>query len=220
MRFLLFISLIFSVSCGQDTKQTGGAPVVEGGGESSQTTDDNSTMLIQAGAEIPPCDKDNKLIYVQDEATFKVCMGGNWSNIDLRGPKGDAGVNGTNGVDNKIIKSIGCGGGLEGASDWTFYYSAALMASGDLFVTGQIGNAFIETSATSFYSSQQMGATSGAVILRFDALGADNAGYWKISLDRSTLVTTVDYKDFDASGGSDSWTMTPDKCTVNDYTTP
>lgn len=198
------------VGCGSDPAKLGAGGDSGSGEVVEAQQQDDDVFYVQAGAELPPCDRENKLIYVQAESTFKICAAGAWANIDLRGPAG---------TDNRIVKSIFCGGDLAD-SGWTASYSAAETASGDVFVSASVGGTLLETSKSVFYSSQQKGALTAAVSMRNDAEGSNNYGWWAMELDRTTLVLTATYSDIDAPGGKRVWTMTPDKCVVNDYTTP
>lgn len=209
MRFFIAAAAIAVIGCGSDPAKLGAGGGDTGGNEAvTEAQQDDDVFYVQAGAELPPCDRENKLIYVQAETTFKICAAGAWANIDLRGPAG---------TDNRIVKSIGCGGQL-GDTVWWASYSVALMASGDVFVSGSVRNGVIEASSSRFYSGQQVGAETAATLVQFDGVGDATAGYWTLSLDRTTLVSSVVYKDADHAKGGESWSMTPDKCTVNDYT--
>jgi len=55
------------------------------------------------------------------------------------------------------------------------------------------------------------------VIITLDAAGTANFGWWYVTLNRSTLVTTIEYNDNEVSGGKITWIQTPDKCVVNSY---
>jgi hypothetical protein len=55
------------------------------------------------------------------------------------------------------------------------------------------------------------------VLLGLDVQGAANYGFWRLELNRTTLVVTITYTDADLVGGTLSWTMTPDKCVLNNY---
>lgn len=188
------------------------------------------SVVIDAGKPLPPCDgpAESSLIYVVAESAFKVCQAGTWTAIDIKGAKGDsgaagkdgaAGTNGTDGkdgTDNHIVASILCTGSLENTALY-FSYSAALMASGDVFAEGSIADGNIEISGSKFYSSQQNGALTAAVLFNDDFVAPYNGGYWSIKLDRGTLVTTIVYSDVDAVGGGSVWTMDPTACVANKY---
>jgi hypothetical protein len=163
------------------------------------------SMLVQDAAALPACtpEAEGWLVYVKTEAKFKACLAGAWSDIDVA-PK-----------PTRIGASIFCNGSLEGTSIW-FSYSVAEMTTGDVFVSATIkADAYKQTSSTSFFSAQQVGAATAAITIQDDQVGADNAGYWILELDRATLVTTIVYKDADL--GEDSWAMQPSNCIRNAY---
>lgn len=69
----------------------------------------------------------------------------------------------------------------------------------------------LQVSAASIFAPTQVGWATAPVLLRFDDTGAANSGFWEISLNRETLVVTIDYNDLDLAGGRRTWTTTPDK---------
>jgi hypothetical protein len=184
-------------------------------------------MAVLDDAGLPACDAASKsrLAYVISAKEFKVCDGSTWATIEIAGKDGAAGKDGTNGkdgaagkdgVDNKMSASIHCSGELDTSGVW-FDYSGAEMASGDVFVTASIRADAFQVAGTAFYSAQQVGAETAQVSLENDLAGAANAGYWTLSLDRKTLVTTIDYKDADVTNQEQVFVMTPDKCQVAKY---
>ncbi len=206
-------------------------------GETSQTGSEPTTrsfsVVVDAGQQPPACDAAaaNSLIYEVASSSFKVCKDGAWAAIDIKGTKGDAGApgavgtsgsdgkdgkNGKDGTDNRIIASIGCDGSLENTSLY-FSYSAALMKSGDVFASGSVRDGNIEISGTRFFSSQQNGATTASVLFNDDFVAPYNGGFWSIELNRTNLVTTINYIDSDAIGGGSTWTMDPVACVKNEY---
>lgn len=135
------------------------------------------------------------------------------------GKDGTNGTNGTNGTDatpTKITATIGCFGSLEG-SIYNISYWARQFSDGFVFSSGSVAGPEVQSSAANFFAPQQNGYDTAAVQMTLDVIGADNYGYWTISLNRATLVTTIVNTDIDVAGGSRSWTMTPDKCVVNTY---
>jgi hypothetical protein len=67
------------------------------------------------------------------------------------------------------------------------------------------------------FSPSQVGYQNAPVIFTFDVYGTATSGYWTLSLNRTTLVTSAVYKDAELATGSMTWTMTPDKCVLNAY---
>ena len=64
------------------------------------------------------------------------------------------------------------------------------------------------------YSKLQNGWTTAPIYINYDVSGSANHGIFKISLNRSTMVTTILYTDSDVSGGSDTWTQPSSNCTT------
>ena len=124
----------------------------------------------------------------------------------------------TNGVPSGARASIFCQGTF---SDWTslsWNYSVYELANGDVVASASISDSIIATYKTNYYSATQVGASTAAVIFTRDVLGSASYGWWKISLDRSNLVTYLEYNDLgDLIVSPKIWYMTPDKCTVQTY---
>jgi hypothetical protein len=182
------------------------------------------SMLVDDAEALPECVKDAEgwLVYVKADEQFMTCSDGEWTSVEIKGEKGEtgekgeAGEAGADGTDNRIVSSIFCGGTLSGTSI-SLKYAASLMASGDVFATASVSGGLNDISASAFYSAQQNGALDASVIVVSDYSGTANFGYWDIGLNRQTLVVTVTYNDVEVAGGQQSWQMTPDKCTVNDF---
>ena len=139
-----------------------------------------------------------------------------------QGPQGEQGEPGSAGADGDapathIIESFACGGGLEGAP-LSFWYNAVLFSSGDLFVTGSIKDAAKQSSTTAFYTPQQNGYVNAQITLTLDEDGTPDFGWFTLSLNRTSLVTKIDYR---ASGNTttvlQTWTMQPSACVHNFY---
>ena len=133
------------------------------------------------------------------------------------GEDGADGLDGADGADNHITDSIYCTGLLE-STTINFTYHAALLSSGDLFVSGSIRTVGQEVGASTYYSAGQNGALTAPVIFTGDVSGNANSGWWQIALNRTTLVTSITYNDVDVSGSQDVWTMPSSSCVV--YSTP
>lgn len=116
-----------------------------------------------------------------------------------------------------IIGSFFCTGGLEDTS-LGFTYTVVLFSSGDLFVTGSIDSPAIQSSATAFYAPEQNGYATAQVIVGYDVDGTADGGWFTLTLDRSTLVTTIAYREKGSTSTPDStWTMQPSACVRNVY---
>jgi len=122
---------------------------------------------------------------------------------------------------NRIVASITCVGMLEG-EDFSFDYSVAQLAYGDVFASASVRDIYGQTGASAYFSLQQIGFETAPVIFSFDVYGDPDGGYWTISLDRDTLETTVQYDDVDTSGLEATpvtfqWVMMSDSCILNSY---
>lgn len=138
----------------------------------------------------------------------------------LTGSSGATGPTGATGKDGSLssiaASSISCDGGLENTG-LHFTYSAAVFKGGDVFATGAIyGNAF-EIGASNFYAASQNGATTAPVLFTYDIIDPANGGWWQVSVNRATSVTSIKYTDTDAVNGAVLWTMAPQNCTINNY---
>lgn len=133
------------------------------------------------------------------------------------GAKGEPGPQGAAAESAKITNSIFCTGGLEGTASLGFKYQAVLFANGNVFASASIKDGVLEASYATLYSPTQNGAAVAGVSVQFDQAAPANSGFWILSLDRKTLVTSIVYNDADVLGGTQSWTMTPAACVVNNY---
>ncbi len=161
------------------------------------------SMLVQDASKLPPCDAAGEgwLVYLKTEAKLKVCSAGVWTDVVV--PQA------------RIIGTLACGGVLE--APISFFYAASLLSSGDVFASAEIFTPAVGTSSSAYFSAQQNGSDTGRVSLVFDLVGDSNLGRWSVSVERKSLVTTVLYEDPDTAGGSRTWSMTPDKCVINDF---
>ena len=112
-----------------------------------------------------------------------------------------------------MTSSIFCTGDLED-TEMSFHYTVAQFALGDVFVSGGIFGEYTEVTNSTMYSLYQNGYHQAPITFTHDSLWDHNGGFWEISLDRGTLVTTIDYQDID---GDVSWEMVPEDCVVNTY---
>ena len=216
----IFLGISLIVSCG--TAGTGTTtpitePTKSPASPPTQTPSTPTSFLVDTAAQLPTCDssRGGNLVYVKGETKFYTCSGTTWEVIAIQGPKGDAGTtpNAT-----KVSSAILCNGALSGTPLY-FGYQARLFSSGDLFITGQISTASMDINNSTFYSSTQVGANTGGITLGFDLMGASNGGWWSMSLDRTSLIVTIENHDDDIANSThlNTWTMTPDKCTVQSY---
>lgn len=121
------------------------------------------------------------------------------------GPQGPAGSNGNSG---KIVATMNCSGYISGLSGQAgtalnglkVDYDAVLTSIGDVYASASISDDIAQVSGTKFYASGQSGASNGNVEIIADFHGTSDAGKWSISLNRSTLITTVVYTDASLGG--------------------
>lgn len=132
------------------------------------------------------------------------------------GATGAAGVNGTNGTDNHITNSIFCTGTIQ-STTLAFSYTADVLASGDVLANASIQGTSLQVSGSAFYASTQVGALTAVVQMTLDSFGASDSGWWTISTDRTTHITTLIYHDTDMTPPTTTWTMQPSQCVVNTY---
>ena len=136
------------------------------------------------------------------------------------GPRGESAAAGDRGApaqdSAKVTRSIGCSGALENTA-LLFTYSVALFANGNVIASAGVREGLIGASFTNFYAPTQNGALDAAVLVSIDEAPPGNGGFFRISLNRTTLVTSIVYTDVDVAGGTASWTMLPANCVANSY---
>lgn len=135
------------------------------------------------------------------------------------GPKGDKGDKGDPGLTtdpSKIVASIFCSGAIEN-TNLDFTYNVVQFANRNVFASGTIRGPVDQTSDATIYAPSQNGYDDASVIIRMDAYAPADAGWWSLSLNRSTLVTTLVYHDDDMPEKTKTWTMQPSKCVNNTY---
>lgn len=115
------------------------------------------------------------------------------------GPQGPAGPAGTGG---KVVATMNClgiisglGGGASALNGLEIKYDAVLTNSGDVYASASVSDDIAQQSATQFYAAGQAGANTAEVEIVADYHSTGDAGLWNISLNRTTLVTTVQYDD-------------------------
>ena len=52
----------------------------------------------------------------------------------------------------------------------------------------------------------------------YDLAAPANGGFWRLELDRETLIVSIIYRDVDFNPNPMTWIQTPDQCIVNDFT--
>lgn len=251
----------------------------------------HTSMAFNSNAELPKCTAGNEgaLAYLKDEAIFKTCNNGSWSEISIAGKDGDDGAAGAQGTSctvsgaglitcgsstfqipdepntlvyleaepngqtcpsggtrfwqykdengdgdyqngeelvgnvqiscndqNDIAASISCYGQLENSS-LLFSYNANQFENGVVQASASIRDSDWQSFRSVVYSPFQNGYLDAGVSLTRDVQGAANSGWWDISLDRNSLITTIIYNDVDLTNGQITWTMPSSACTLNSY---
>ena len=134
----------------------------------------------------------------------------------IDGSPGANGLNGEDGTDNKIVASLFCAGQLQNTTLW-FSYKAVLFSSGDVWAFADIRDAMAGYGGSSFYSVDQVGAATASVFVSNDEYGDFNGGWWELSVNRNTTITTIVYHDVDLTSQTMTWTMPSNKCVLNNY---
>jgi hypothetical protein len=115
-----------------------------------------------------------------------------------------------------VLASIHCGGLLQNTT-LLFSYDVYQFTSGNVFASAGVREGAIGASYANFYAPTQNGALTASVIVSLDEFAPADGGWWQLSLDRTTLVTSIVYNDVDVAGGMVTWTMSPTACVVNRY---
>jgi hypothetical protein len=206
MKTLITLSSLFLLTaCGADNGDPG----------SSCHTEDTKT-----GARIW-CDDGSEAVLTDGEDGAEGKDGAMGAD-GAEGTKGAAGPKGADGQDGDpaeathIIESFYCGAGLENTTLW-YGYSAVLWSSGDLFVSGSVSSPLNQASTTALFTPTQNGYLDASVSFTFDQDGTANGGWFKLSLNRSTLTSVIEYRAADPGPVTDSWTLPPEACVHNTY---
>ena len=220
MKQLNFLSIIIFVpiiySCSAETPKSSEQNASPSSHVKMSTLASDSTSCTYGGVKIDmgiDDDMNGTLDASEVDKTEYVCNG----DPGTAGDKGTTGDNGTAGADGiKPSSQIACDAALENTSLY-FEYKATVFTDGSVLAHASIYGVAVEVTDSTFYDSSQNGASTGYINIRYDVSGTDNGGDWKISVNRSTLVTTVLYEDTDLSGGSLTWTLASSKCTTNSF---
>ncbi len=132
--------------------------------------------------------------------------------------KGEQGPPGKSGG-GKIVSTMNCSGVVSGASIATLNglsidYNAVLTSGGDVYASANIVDNATQVSGTAFYANGEAGASTAEVLITDDYYGSANGGYWSISLNRTTMQTTIIYTD---TVSNPAMTFSPSACTVTNF---
>lgn len=152
---------------------------------------------------------------------FALCAAG-----CIAGPKGDrgdtgAGASTVNGgavsSGDKLVSTLYCDAKLEGSAGVYVAYGVDQFESGNIFVNASVRDNADQASNSTFFAPTQNGYATGAITVEKDEIGAANAGFFSISVDRTTKIISVVYKDSDAVGGQLTYTEAASNCVTNTY---
>lgn len=127
----------------------------------------------------------------------------------------DDGTSATTIVGDKITATVFCNGTFENLQGVNWIYDVKQFQSGNILTRGAIYTSIIESSSTTIYSPAQGGFVSAPSFVTFDVLGTANYGWWRLELDRATLVVTITYNDLDLEENPTIWAVAPEACTRN-----
>ena len=147
------------------------------------------------------------------DKTEYVCNGapGSSGSMGDKGSTGSKGDTGSAGTDNKIKYTHYCNALLQNTALY-YRYRVYQFVNEDIFIQGEIYGVSYEVADSIMYSKLQNGWTTAPIYINYDVSGSANSGYFVISLNRSTMVTTIVYTDSDVSGGSTTWVEPSSDC--------
>lgn len=203
MRYFLFLVLLALVGCGgsetDDADKVGNEPLGVSVTDALKSDCPNGGVTINQGIDT---NRNGKIDADEVSSSDTVCDG----------------APGTSGTNNKIVKTIYCTGALPGiALGLDATYEVDIFASGDLFAAASVYGSLIEISSSTMYAAGQNGAATAPVLFTYDFYGTSNGGWWKMYLNRTTLVSYVEYHDSDTAGGVQTWSKPASECTVNNF---
>jgi hypothetical protein len=129
------------------------------------------------------------------------------------GATGATGATGAAGTDNKIKYTHYCNALLQNTA---FYYRYRVyqFVNEDIFIQGEIYGTSYEVADSIMYSKLQTGWDTAPIYINYDVQSTANFGFFVISLNRSTMVTTIVYTDSDVTGGALTWSQPSSDCTT------
>jgi hypothetical protein len=126
----------------------------------------------------------------------------------------------------RIKSSIYCSGTISGLSGNAgtalngidVEYNAVLTAAGDVYATANIIEDYVQVSGTQFYAAAESGSSTGEILITDDLYGGNGGGYFKISLNRTTMITSIVYTDANLGGQSPvNLQFTPAACDIGNW---
>ena len=218
---LLLITIIipFLYSCSKaDSPQSTKQNVSPSSHVKMSTLASESTSCTYGGVKIEMGIDDNMngtLDSSEVDKTEYVCNGapGSSGSKGDKGSTGSKGDTGSAGTDNKIKYTHYCNALLQNTALY-YRYRVYQFVNEDIFIQGEIYGVSYEVADSIMYSKLQNGWTTAPIYINYDVSGSANSGYFVISLNRSTMVTTIVYTDSDVSGGSTTWSQPSSDCTT------
>lgn len=96
-------------------------------------------------------------------------------------------------------------------------YHAVTFATGNIIASAGVSDSVTETNSNNEYDQAQAGWLTASIIVHRDVTPPDNGGWWSLSLDRRTTVTSVTYHDEDVPNGVMNWTLQSKDCVVKTF---
>ncbi len=181
----------------------------------------NSLISIEDESEGSNCETGGKKINygIDDDGNGTLASGEvdgyayvcNWA-TGSTGATGATGATGDNGTSSRIRYSHYCNALLENTA-YYFRYRVYQFKNNDVYIQGEIYGTSFEVADSVMYGSTQNGWLTAPIYINYDVSGTANYGYWVISMDRTTLITTIVYYDTDISVGSLTWVEPSSDCT-------
>ena len=197
---LIFIFSLTIISCAKKS-----------GGDGTKSTEQNESPSSHVKTTLVTSSSDCPNGGVKIEMGIDDNMNGTLDSSEV--DKTEYVCHGTAGTDNKIKYTHYCFASLEDTALY-YRYRVAQFVNEDIFIQGEIFGTSYEVSDSIMYSKLQNGWTTAPIFINYDVSGTANFGYFVISLNRSTMVTTIVYTDSDVSGGSTSWSQPSSDCTT------
>jgi hypothetical protein len=133
-----------------------------------------------------------------------------------KGDKGEPGPAGPAGDGARVVETIHCEADLD-TTPLRFSYDAVVFGSGAVFVSAVVFGSEGQASEAQVFAPTQAGHARGALLLSYDAYAGANGGFWRLELDRRSLVATIEYDDPDLPARKQSWRMKPEVCAATRY---
>jgi Collagen triple helix repeat (20 copies) len=213
----MFVLCVIGVGCSASPAGNGamGAPGAQGDAGAPGAQGDAGAPGAQGDAGAPGAQGDAGAPGARGDAGAPGAQG----DAGAPGAQGDAGAPG---APDSITASISCSGiGYVGAFEGVFTYQLDQFSNGSVFASASVASAGLESSSSTFYAPTQVGWTTAQVNVVMDIASPVDFGFWKMSLNRTTLVVSVSYNDTDLPtyGFSNPFnlTFTPSACVVNTY---